>query len=184
MQVSGHIIRSRYIYARQRGDEAFQRVLSQVQSDTRRVLQNGPLETDWYPFDIYIDLSVTIDRVLGKGDLALITEMGAFSCQHNLTGIYRMFFRFGNLNFLLDRAAKAWHSQYDFGTMTLTRDPANKQRITLELAEVPRPHRAIYLAVQGWAIKAAQLSGSEITKLGEEFSEEPGSPMRWIFEYL
>jgi len=184
VQVSGNIIRSRYIFARRRGDEAFLDVLSQVQPATRTVLQNGPLETDWYPFDIFLDLCVTIDRVLGAGDLELIAEMGSFSCEHNLTGIYRMFFRFGNLDFLLDRAAKAWHSQYDFGTMTLTRDPENKHRITLQLADVARPHRAIFLAVRGWAVKAAQLSGSEITKIDEEFSDEPGAPMRWIFEYL
>lgn len=183
MQVSGHIIRSRYIYVRQRGDEAFQRVLAEVQPGTRKLMEDGPLETDWYPFEVYLDLTVTADRVLGEGDLGLISEMGAFSCEHNLTGIYRMFFRFGNLNFLLDRAAKAWHSQYDFGTMTLTRDPQNKQRVTLELADVPRPHRAIFLAVQGWAIKAAELSGSEILNFQEEFSEAPGAPMRWIFEY-
>lgn len=183
MQVSGHIIRSRYIYVRQRGDEEFQRVLAQVQPETRKLMEDGPLETVWYPFELYLDLSVTIDRVLGEGDLQLVTEMGSFSCEHNLTGIYRMFFRFGNLNFLLDRAAKAWHSQYDFGTMTLTRDPENKQRVTLELADVPRPHRAIHLAVKGWAIKAAELSGSEILTLDEEFSAEPGAPMRWIFEY-
>lgn len=184
MQVSGHIIRSRYIYARQRGDEAFQKVLAAVQPETRKVMESGPLETVWYPFDLYLDLSVTIDRVLGTGDLQLVYEMGSFSCEHNLTGIYRVFFRFGNLGFLIDRAAKAWHSQYDFGTMTVSRDPENKQRVTMQLADVPRPHRALYLAVWGWAVKAAQLSGSEIINFVEEFSEEPGAPMRWTFEYL
>jgi hypothetical protein len=184
VQVSGHIIRSRYIYARQRGDEPYQQVLAQLQPATREVLDKGPLETVWYPFDLFLDLTVTIDRVLGKGDLQLVYEMGKFSCEQNLTGIYRVFFRFGNLNFLLDRAAKAWRSQYDFGLMTVTRDPDNKQRAVLELADVPRPHRAIYNAVWGWGIKAAELSGSEIIDFVEEFSEEPGAPMRWTFEYL
>jgi hypothetical protein len=184
VQVSGHIIRSRYLYARQRGEEAFQRVVAEVQPATRKVMEDGPLETVWYPFDVLLDLSMTIDRVLGTGDLQLIYEMGSFSCEHNLTGIYRVFFRFGNLNFLLDRAAKAWHSQYDFGTMTVTRAPDNKQRATLTLADVPRPHRAIYLAVWGWAVKAAELSGSEIVEFVEEYSDEPGSAMRWTFEYL
>jgi hypothetical protein len=184
VQVSGHIIRSRYIYVRQRGEEAYQQVLAGLQPETRKLMEDGPLETVWYPFDLYLDLSVVADRVLGTGDLQVTYEMGSFSCEHNLTGIYRVFFRFGNLNFLLDRAAKAWKSQYDFGTMSVTRDPENKQRITMELADVPRPHRAMYLAVWGWAVKAAQLSGSEIVDFVEEFSEEPLAPMRWTFEYL
>lgn len=184
MQVSGHIIRSRYIYVRQRGEEAYQQVLAALQPETRKVMEDGPLETVWYPFDLYLDLSVVADQVLGTGDLQIAYEMGSFSCEHNLTGIYRVFFRFGNLNFLLDRAAKAWKSQYDFGTMRVSRDPENKQRIVLELADVPRPHRAMYLAVWGWGVKAAQLSGSEIVDFVEEFSEEPLAPMRWTFEYL
>ena len=184
MQVTGHVIRSRYMYVRKQGPEAFQRVLEALGPEARKVFEDGPLETVWYPYDVYIELSKTIDRVLGDGDLRLVFEMGSFSCEHNLTGIFRMFFRFGNINFLLDRAAKAWRSQYDFGTMQITRDPNNKYAVTLELLDCPRPSMVLFLAVKGWVIKAAELSGSELTKIEDEFSDEPGAPMRWHFEYL
>jgi hypothetical protein len=184
VQVTGHVIRSRYKYVRAQGEESFQKVLAVLGPEARKVFEDGPLETMWYPYDVYIELSEAIDRVLGAGDLQLVYEMGAYSCESNLTGIFRMFFRFGNINFLLDRAAKAWRSQYDFGTMTVIRDPENKYRVTLELADVPRPSRVLYLAVKGWVVKAAQLTGSELTKQEEEFSEQPGAPMRWIFEYM
>ncbi len=184
MQVSGHIIRSRYMFVRQAGEDAYQRVLAAVSTETREVLEQGPLETLWYPFDLLIDLSVTADRLLGEGDLRLCFEMGRFSCGHNLTGIYRVFFRFGNLNFLLDRAAKAWHSQYDFGRMSVHRDPSNKQRVTMVLEDVPRPHQAIYQSIYGWATKAAELSGTELTSFTEGFSEDPSKPSTWTFEYL
>ncbi|PRP96384.1 hypothetical protein [Enhygromyxa salina] len=184
MQVTGHVIRSRYTYVRRQGEEAFARVIAELGTEGRKIMEEGPLETVWYPYDVYIELSTTIDRVLGKGDLQLVFEMGSFSCEHNLTGIYRVFFRFGNINFLVDRAAKAWHSQYDFGVMKTVRDPDNKNRVTLELSEVPRPSRVLFLAVKGWVVKAAQLCGSELTKTEDEFSEEPGSTMRWVFEYL
>ncbi|NVB37970.1 hypothetical protein G6O69_08990 [Pseudenhygromyxa sp. WMMC2535] len=184
MQISGHVIRSRYMFVRKAGDEAFEKVLAALTPEARKVMETGPLETVWYPYDVLIDISVTVDRVLGQGDLQLCEEMGSFSCQHNLTGIYRVFFRFGNLNFLLDRAAKAYHSQYDFGSMRVIRDPENKHKVTLELANVPRPHRAVYLAIKGWAIKAAELSGSEMTGFTDGFSEDPEVPTTWIFEYI
>ncbi|PRQ04473.1 hypothetical protein ENSA5_07040 [Enhygromyxa salina] len=184
MQVTGHVIRSRYMYVRKRGDDAYQRVLAELGPEARALMESGPLETNWYPYEVYVELSTTIDRVLGNGDLQLVFEMGSFSCEHNLTGIYRVFFRFGNLNFLINRAAKAWHSQYDFGVMTVARDPDNKSRVTLELSEVPRPSRVLFLAVKGWVVKAAELSGSELVRAEDEFSEDPGAPMRWVFEYL
>jgi hypothetical protein len=184
VQVTGHVIRSRYMYARKQGEEAFARVLAELSPEARKVMEDGPLETVWYSYDILLDISTTIDRVLGEGDLQLVYEMGSFSCEHNLTGIYRVFFRFGNINFLVDRAAKAWHSQYDFGVMRTYRDPENKNLVTLELSDVPRPSKVLFLAIKGWVAKAAELSGSELIRMEDEFSEEPGAPMRWIFEYL
>lgn len=171
------------MYVRKQGEEAYRKVLAQLDGEARKLMEEGPLETNWYPYDVYLELSKVIDRELGDGDLRLVYEMGAFSCENNLTGIYRVFFRFGNINFLVDRAAKAWHSQYDFGVMKVYRDPDNKYKVTLELSEVPRPSRVLFLAVKGWVVKAAELSGSELMNVEDEFSDEPGAPMRWKFEY-
>lgn len=172
------------MYVRKQGEVAFQKVLGQLGHEAQAVFERGPLETAWYPYDVYLELSITIDRVLGRGDLQLVYEMGAYSCEYNLTGIYRMFFRFGNINFLIGQAAKAWRSQYDFGVMQVIRDPDNKTRATLELSEVPRPTRVLFLAVKGWVVKAVELTGSELVKTEDFYSDEPGAPMRWTFEYL
>ena len=118
--------------------------------------------------------------MLGTGDLELCTEMGRFSCESNLTGIYRVFFRFGNLNFLLDRAAKAYRRQYDTGRMETIRGDGN---VTLELHDVPDPQKSIYNAIKGWSLKAAELSGSEVISFKEDFSKDPTRPQRWVFEY-
>lgn len=170
------------MYVRKQGGDAFDRVVAALGPELREPFASGPLETEWYPYIYLVEISTVIDRVLGAGDLALCETMGSFSCEHNLTGIYRIFFRFGNLNFLLDRAAKAWRSQYDFGTMKLHHE--SKVRIRLELSELPQLHRQLYLAVKGWGIKAASLSGSEITKFEDAFDPTPGHASSWIFEYL
>lgn len=172
------------MYVRQQGEESLAKVIEQLGPEARKVMEEGPLETVWYPYKIYVEISEVIDRVLGDGDMLLVQEMGSFSCEHNLTGIYRVFFRFGNLGFLADRAAKAWHSQYDFGTLTSTRDPDNKYRITLELSNCPAPSKALFYAVKGWVMKAAELSGSELTKIEDHYSDDPTVPTRWVFEYL
>ena len=170
------------MFVRKQGGDAFDRVVAALGPELSEPFASGPLETEWYPYPYLIEISKVIDRVLGEGDLALCDTMGSFSCEHNLTGIYRIFFRFGNLNFLLDRAAKAWRSQYDFGTMQLHHE--GKYRVRLELFDLPELHRALYLAVKGWGIKAAALSGSEITKFEDGFDPTPGKGSSWTFEYL
>lgn len=170
------------MFARKQGDAVYQRIHAALEPSTRQLIEEGLLETTWYPYANLVDLSVTIDRIVGQGDLALCETMGSFSCEHNLTGIYRIFFRFGNLDFLLDRAAKAWRSQYDFGTMTLHR--IEKGKIQLELSDTPPIHRALYLAVKGWSYKAAQLCGSELIGFEDGYSSVEGESSSWTFDYL
>ena len=81
------------------------------------------------------------------------------------------------------RVGKAWRSQYDFGAMEVRRDPDNRYRLTLELTPIPRPHRALYLAIKGWAIKAAELSGSEMIEFIDGYSDDPEQPWLWSFVY-
>ena len=56
--------------------------------------------------------------------------------------------------------------------------------VTLELSDVPRPSRVLFLAVKGWVVKAAELSGSELTDFVDGFSEDPEQPTTWTFEYM
>jgi hypothetical protein len=60
----------------------------------------------WVPFDLFIDVNVEIDRLYGKGDLALCREMGRYGARLNLPTLYRIFYRLGSLGFILRKAAR------------------------------------------------------------------------------
>jgi len=109
---------------------------------------------------------VVADKLLGNGDLQLCYQMGAHSCEQNLTGIYRMFFRFGSISFILSRAAKAFRSQYDAGTME--RLETERDHAHLRLLDFPSPERAHCLAIKGWMVRAAELSGSDVVEMNEQ----------------
>jgi hypothetical protein len=68
--------------------------------------------------------------------------------------------------------------------MRIERDPDNKHKATLILTDVPRPHRALYNAVWGWGVKAAELSGTELTEFIDGFNPDPNEPSTWTFEFL
>src|SRR5690349_20350212 len=80
VQVTGSLLRARTLFIKAQGDDAWPRVLEQLQPATREFARAGFLQTRWYPYDVLIDLSATTDRVLGKGDMALCHQMGRFSC--------------------------------------------------------------------------------------------------------
>lgn len=181
--MTGHVLRSRYVFIRNAGKDGTQRVLEALSPQARELMESGPLETHWYPYDVYIEISEVIDRVLGEGDMRMFETLGAFSCEQTLTGIFRMFFRFGNIGYLLKRASKAWHSQYDFGEMNLERDPDDTHIVTLRVSQVPRPHIVHYLAIRGWMFKAAELTTTEVEAVWECFDPAPNAEMVYRFRY-
>lgn len=181
MNASGHVVRSRYLFLRSLGDDAVQQVANEVSERVRDIVLNGPLETQWYPFEDLIELMVTTDRVLGNGDLALCGDMGRFSCETNLNGIYRIFFRFGSLNFILKRAAKAFRAQYDSGDMEVLESSSDMCR--LRLNDFPRPHRAHCLAIGGWMVRAGELTGEEIESQTETCRANGDEHCEWEFRY-
>lgn len=166
MQVAGHVIRSRYLYVRKHHDDRFAEFLNAVQPETRKVFEHGPLETSWYPLELLVDGMTTADRLFGEGDLELCEEMGRFSADHTLTGVFRgLFFKFGSVNFILQRAAKAWRSHYDSGRMEVIDSETGSAELRLSQIPEGQLHECLCLGVKGWMGRAVELVGSEIQTL-------------------
>lgn len=159
VQVTGTVLRARTLFIRARGDDAWARVLEQVQPATREAAEAGFLETRWYPYELLIDLSTTTDRVLGTGDMALCHQMGRHSCEITLTTVHRLLLKFGNLGHLVDRAATAWRAQFDAGEIVV--HEKSRDLYVFELRGIPEPTRAHCAAITGWMERAAELSGED-----------------------
>ena len=182
MRVSGIVLRSRWLFVHARGREAEQRVIAELPEDLRAEFPVF-LETRWYPFEFLVTVTETIDRVLGKGDLALAYEMGRFNCDHNLTTLMRLVFKFGNVGWLLDRASKAWSTQYDAGEMQVVRKKVGEE-VVVELRDHPAPSRAQCLAIKGWMVRAAEVSGEDRIVCGELCRAAGDDVCRFTFRWI
>lgn len=181
MRVSGIVLRSRWLFVRDRGKQAEAQVLAALPEELREILPSA-LETRWYPFEFLTIVTETIDRVLGTGDLALAYEMGRFNCDRSLTTVMRLVFKFGNVGWLLDRAAKAWDTQYDEGEMRVVHKVVGEE-VVLELHGHPSPSRAQCLGIKGWMVRAAEVSGEDRFTC-DELCRAAGDPVcRWTFRW-
>ncbi len=160
VRVSGRVLRFRDLYLRRAGADARAEVLAALHPDTRALVEAGFLETRWYPYELLVEITEALDRVLGSGDGGLCFDVGRFSCDAGFNTAYRLLFKFGNLGWLLDRASKAWGSQYDTGEMKVLRREVGTE-VVVELEGVPHPSRAHCLAIKGWMSRAAELVGEE-----------------------
>jgi hypothetical protein len=161
------MITARMRYVRERhGEDGVRRVLAAVPTPTRAVLDGRVIPNSWVPYDVFIDLGVTVDRLFGHGDLALCLELGRYSAEVNLPTLYRLFYRFGSPLYIFRKAAQLWDEHYDSGRLAAMEAGPNAAR--LEILGFDRPHRVHCLAVIGWATRSIELSGGTVLAAEEQ----------------
>lgn len=165
--VKGAMITARVRFVRERhGEDGFQRLLEALPASSRAAIEGRILPSQWVPYDVFIDVGVTIDRLFGRGDLSLCYELGRHSAEVNLPTLYRLFYRLGSPIYIFRRAAELWNVHYDSGRLAAMEEGPSGAR--LEILDFARPHRVHCLAVMGWASRSIELSGGVLLSADEE----------------
>jgi hypothetical protein len=157
--VKGSALATRVTWVRlNHGQDGVDRLCAQVSPALAEAVKGGIAVARWYPFEQFVELVKTVDRLFGTGDGKLIHELGRFGADANLTTIYRLFFRVGTVRWVMARAARLWHLHYDAGTLELRERP---DAIDLAIQDFPTPDCTHCASVRGWAERSIELSGGE-----------------------
>lgn len=150
-------MKARVAWAKARGVAEYARFLNELSTPTRLIVEEGVMQGEWYPYETFLELCEVLDRLFGAGDLELCVDIGRYTCNANLTSLYRFLFRVGNVHFIIRRAAAAWRLNYDEGQMRVV--SVGPESAVLQISGWPEPHRAHCLSVKGWVLEAGRLSG-------------------------
>ena len=174
--VKGSALSSRVLWLQlEHGDAGYKRLLHQVSQELRDALEMGINKAKWYPFEYFVELNVTLDRLFGTGDMALIRPLGRFGADANLKTIYRLFYKVGTVHWILGRAVRLWSAHYDSGFLEVaTRGP---KAAVLRVRGFATPHKAHCLAVWGWAERSIELSGGKRTMMMETKCRNKGDEL-------
>lgn len=161
MHVKGSVILHRFNWFEERGGDAAERVLSAMAPEDADVLRRGVFAGVWYPIELFLALSRTIDRVLGRGDLSVLREIGAVSALVGLRGTYGVFVKPGHPELVFKRAPAVWGQFYDSGRVSFENEGPTTVRLIL--ADVATPALEVCAAVHGWIEGMLQFTGVEGT---------------------
>lgn len=75
----------------------------------------------WYDLGLQHRLLRQIDQHFGRGDGALVDEIGVFEADQDLTVVHRLFLRLANPAFVLEKSGEYWSRFYDTGRWTIER---------------------------------------------------------------
>jgi hypothetical protein len=164
--VKGSTISSRLLWVSlHHGEEGLQKLNGVLTPESRAALAMPLQKAKWYPFELFVELSMAIDKVFGKGDMSLIKQVGRFTADANLKTVYKLFYMVGTPKWIIDRAARLWDLHYDSGRLVVMRYPGNETEG--RIVGFATPHRAHCQAVWGWFERSLELSGAKDVK-GQE----------------
>jgi hypothetical protein len=159
--VKGAAVTARLRYVRERhGEDGLRRLFDALPAGARAALEGEVLPDAWLSFDVFVEVNVAVDRLFGKGDLALCFELGRYAAEVNLPTLFRFFYRFGSPVYIFRRAAQLWSLHYDSGRLAAME--AGSNRFRLEILDFERPHRVLCQSVLGWACRSCELSGGVV----------------------
>ncbi len=166
VHIKGLVLKARIEYVRKFfGDDAWDRALAVLSPEVRAALQDGVLVSSWYPISAYIEMLCTVDRMFGKGDLALCRDMGRYSAQVALSGVYKSFNREKDVNFVNRMTPMIWKQYYDSGEMTT--ESGGRGRAIIRIRNFAEPHAELCLGTLGWLEGANKTWGIEDVKVEE-----------------
>lgn len=149
--------RRHYVLAHH-GEDKLKAVLAGLKDkEAAKRLETGVLKSSWYPFELLIDLTETIDKVVGRGDGKLYRAMAAQTAEDDLSTVYKVFFKLLQPMYIFNKAAQLWSSYYTSGKLQTTQlGPAT---IEMEILNFETPHWAHCESVLGWAQKSIEMTG-------------------------
>ena len=104
------------------GARAWEAVLERLAPEDRDEL-SSIVSVGWYSLPLYARLIRALDEVHGYGDLALVVQLGRYEAERDLTTIHRVFLRFTNPAFIVEKTGEYWKRFHDSGEWKIAREP-------------------------------------------------------------
>ncbi len=179
MKVKGvSIISTKEFVISKFGQEGYQKWLNALPQESAKLMEETILASTWYPLDIgMLEPTKKVCDVFYEGSFQGAEEMGAYSADKSLHGIYRVFVKAASPNTLLKRAAQLFQSYYSPSNIEI--ENVSKNHYIIRFSEFDPPSPFIEYRVIGWIIKALEICGAKNirmsvkkhAKVRSEFSE-------------
>jgi len=157
MDVKGTGIMPISIFVRENFPDRFDGWLDSLSPEARRIMETA-LSSNWYPVKIaMIEATRAVIDTFFDGKEEGAWEMGRFSADYSLKGVYRYFVKLGSPGFIISRGSKIFSNYYRPAELTVVDKGPN--HATLHITHFPEPHTLIEFRLGGWVERALELSG-------------------------
>lgn len=175
-RMKGTVLASSVAYLKSKlGEEGFRRLAETLPEEDREALDRPILVGNWYRFGLLVDLMTAAEgKVRLSGGHSLPWEMGRYSAEAGLKGIYRLFFKVAETGFILKRATQLFSAYYDSGTMQVV--VSEPKLAVIRIVGFEEPGELFCQRVQGWCQRTTELAGHKNVVLSHPRCAAKGDP--------
>jgi hypothetical protein len=146
------------------GRDKTRAVIGKLPDFEKRVLESAILQGSWYEFSILAKLmDAAAPEVILDGPRSLAWEMGRFSADQGLRGLYRIFLHVADPHYVIRKSSQLFSTYYDSGEMMA--ETAENRRAVLCLRRFNEPGKAFCERLCGFMEKTMELCGCENVSL-------------------
>jgi hypothetical protein len=165
MKIKGLTIRTTPEFVRKFYPDRFTEWLNALPDTSRNIMSNHIVVNEWYPINESLTIPLrTIGQVFYGNDWKKACwELGRYDAEETLTGIYKLYVRFGSPAHLISRAGRVMAAYYDNAQIKLQQ--SGKNRVVLHITRFDQPDEAIEYNMAGWIEKALEISGCKSIRI-------------------
>lgn len=148
------------------GAELFQ---ARASAELRMALSIAQQRDEWVDFGLFIEATELVDRLFGRGDLAMAWEVGRYAAEHNI-GVWRsLIMRVMSPSILMSIATSLWTHHYDSGKLVVREEESDseKNQVRVSIAEFRSPHRTHCMSIGGWIERSLELGRPKSVRVRE-----------------
>jgi hypothetical protein len=177
MKVKGSAIETLPIFIKDEfGDDNYEKWLSSLSSEAREVYKSRINTSAWYPLkQTLLEPTKKICELFYKGNIKGAWESGRFSAEKGLKGVYKMFIKFGSVQFLLKKASTILPTYFDPSHIDILE--MEDKNALLHITQFEDADIVVDNRIGGWVERALEISGCNNIKVDIRKSLAKGDPV-------
>jgi len=165
MEVKGEALHALSTFVKEKyGDAGYTTFLEALPPASKAIYSQTVLVSNWYSFNDGLKVpTATISKVFANNDPGIAREMGWYSADHGLKGVYRLLVKLGSPAMIAKRASSVFSNYYRPSVMVA--DSITDKSAVLRITQFEEIDPFMEQRIAGWVQRAIELCNCKNPKI-------------------
>jgi len=175
MQIKGTAVKVTPIYVKKHYPDKYKDWLNTLPSESRKIMDEPIIATDWYDVTnaVLLPTRQIADMFFDGKHTEAALELGKYSAEVALTGVYKIFVMISTPAFMISRATNIFSTYYRPADIKIV--DSSKDSAIFEIKQITEPEALIAWRIAGWMDHALEIVKKKDVQLDIKSDFTPGN---------